>query len=92
MGNATDIQTPKGLFATRYVGVHMSYYIANYKGGRTKSFMYDCDDNTHWYNYDLTSAYTTGMTDLPLPDYYNAHLLKIDEFQKGGVEQLLASG
>jgi hypothetical protein len=29
------------------------------------------------------------MTELPLPDYYNAHLLKIDEFQKWGVEQLL---
>jgi hypothetical protein len=47
MGNASEIQTPKGLFATRDVGIHMSYYIANYKGGRNESFMYGVDENTH---------------------------------------------
>lgn len=46
MGNASEIQTPKGLFATRDVGVHMSYYIANYKGGRNESFMYGVDEKT----------------------------------------------
>lgn len=30
-GNADEIQTPKGLFATREIGAHMSYFIANYK-------------------------------------------------------------
>lgn len=33
MGNAYEIQTPKGLYATREVGAHMSYFISNYKGG-----------------------------------------------------------
>lgn len=46
MGNASEIQTPKGLFATRGVGAHMSYYIANYKGGRNESFMYGVDEKT----------------------------------------------
>jgi hypothetical protein len=82
LGNANDIQTPKGLFATGVVGVQRSYFIANYKGGRNESFMYGCDERTHWYDYDLTSAYTTGMTDLPLPDYYDAHLLQKDDFKK----------
>ena len=33
MGNADEIQTPKRHHACRDVGTHMSYYIANYKGG-----------------------------------------------------------
>lgn len=76
MGDVNSIQTPKGLFATRDVGVHMSYYIANYKGGRNESFMYGTDTETKWFDYDLVSAYTTGMTDLPLPDYYKAQLIQ----------------
>jgi len=47
MGNANEIQTPKGLFATKDVGAHMSYYIANYKGGRNESFMYGVDETTN---------------------------------------------
>jgi hypothetical protein len=42
-GNADERQTPKGFFATRDVGAHMSYLIANYKGDRNESFMYGCD-------------------------------------------------
>lgn len=76
MGNANEVQTPKGLHATGQVGSHMSYFIANYKGGRNESFMYGCDENTRFYDYDLTSAYTTGMADLPLPDYHKGRLLK----------------
>ena len=39
MGNAVEIHTPKGLFATRDVTTHMNYFIAIYKGGRNESFM-----------------------------------------------------
>lgn len=76
MGNAEELQTPKSLYATGDIGTHMSYYIANYKGGRNESFMYGCDEDTHWFDYDLISAYTTGMAELPLPDYYNGHLVE----------------
>jgi hypothetical protein len=81
MGNANEVQTPKGLHATGAVGAHLSYYIANYKGGRNESFMYGVDDSTRFYDYDLTSAYTTGMADLPLPDYHRGRLLKQSEFK-----------
>jgi hypothetical protein len=47
MGNVDELQTPKGLFASRDVGAHMSYYIANYKGGRNESFMYGAEDQTY---------------------------------------------
>lgn len=47
MGNSDEIQTPKGLFHTGVVGQHLSYFIANYKGGRNESFMYGCDEKSH---------------------------------------------
>ena len=46
-GVGYEIQTPKGLYATRNIGTHLSYFIANYKGGRNESFMYGVDENTH---------------------------------------------
>jgi hypothetical protein len=82
MGNADELQTPKGLFASRNIGAHMSYFIANYKGGRNESFMYGCDEKTNWIDYDLTSAYTTGMADLALPDYYNGSLIDPNELKE----------
>ena len=89
MGNADEIQTPKGLFATRDVGAHMSYYIANYKGGRNESFMYGVDEKTKWYDYDLVSAYTTGMTDIPLPNYYDTKLMTKEEVMDLNEVQLM---
>lgn len=47
MGNADELQTPKGLFASGDVGLHMSYYIGNYKGGRNESFMYGSENETN---------------------------------------------
>ena len=63
------------MFATGYVGLHMSYFIGNYKGGRIESFMYGAEDNTYWYDYDLVSAYTTAMAYLSLPSYRDGHLI-----------------
>jgi len=51
--------------------------------------MYGCDEKTHWFDYDLTSAYTTGMTDLHLPDYYNAYLVKNEEIKNWSDERLM---
>ena len=39
MGNADEIKNPNGLSTTRDVGAHMSYFIANYKGGKIESFL-----------------------------------------------------
>jgi hypothetical protein len=89
MGNAHELQTPKGLFATRDVGAHMSYYIANYKGGRNESFMYGVDEHTEWFDYDLVSAYTTGMSHMSLPDYFRAGLLNESNVNKMNEKQLL---
>jgi hypothetical protein len=79
MGNADELQTPKGLSTSKDIGFHMSYLIANYKGGRNESFMYGVDEETQWFDYDLTSAYITGMVNLTLPDYYNGSLINPDD-------------
>ncbi|KAI1495403.1 hypothetical protein F5X99DRAFT_155430 [Biscogniauxia marginata] len=57
-------------------------FIANYKGGRNESFMYGVDTEQTWYDYDLTSAYTTGMTMLGNPDYKKSVTLKQEELKK----------
>lgn len=44
IGNSEELLTPKGLSATEDVGLHLSYYIGNYKGGRNESFMYGSDE------------------------------------------------
>jgi hypothetical protein len=46
IGDASTTHTPKGLFATKTVGLKLNYYIANYKGGRNESFMYGVDNET----------------------------------------------
>jgi hypothetical protein len=72
IGDTGATQTPKGLYVTKNIGRKMSMYISNYKGGRNESFMYGVDNKTMWYDYDLTSAYTTAMAILGNPDYKQA--------------------
>jgi hypothetical protein len=47
MGNSDEMQSPKILSASGDVGLHLSSYIGNYKGGRNEIFMYGTDDNTY---------------------------------------------
>lgn len=47
MGNADEVKTPKGLFATGDVGLHRSFLIGIYKGGRNETFMYAAEDKTN---------------------------------------------
>ena len=53
--------------------------------------MYEVDENTHWFDYDFTSAYTTGLIYMPLPDYHNAHLVKKEKV-KNWSDELLMNG
>jgi hypothetical protein len=69
MGDVSVTMTPKGLNGIKDVGFVLPYYIANYKGGRNESFMYGIDNDTTWYDYDLTSAYTTVMSMAGHPEY-----------------------
>ena len=50
-------------------------YLASYRGGRNESFMYGKSDGQTWYDYDLTSAYTTVMSLLGDPVYRKSRRL-----------------
>ena len=71
IGEASVLQTPLGLSKFGDLGLKMSLYISNYKGGRNESFMYGVDINNgnYWYDYDLVSAYTTVLFKAGHPDY-----------------------
>lgn len=72
VGDTSKVQTPRGLHATNFIGLKLSYFIANFKGGRNETFMYGVDEDTNWYDYDLASAYTTVMAMIGDPDYKSA--------------------
>jgi hypothetical protein len=57
------------------IGFVLPYYISNYKGGRNECFMFGIDRETMWYDYDLTSAYTTIMALAGHPEYENCERL-----------------
>jgi hypothetical protein len=83
--------TPKGLNVIKETGFVIPYYIANYKGGRNECYMYGIDTNCHWYDYDLTSAYTTVMSMAGHPDYEGYKRLTIDDLHKLTNSELLYS-
>lgn len=94
IGDSSKTLTPKGLFnITQHSGVayHLPLYISNYKGGRNESFMYGVDKNTHWYDYDLTSAYTTVMAFIGNPDYKNAKSWTVEELEQADSRELTYS-
>ena len=73
IGEASILQTPIGLSKFGDLGLKMSMYISNYKGGRNESFMFGVDINNgnYWFDYDLVSAYTTVLFKAGHPDYKN---------------------
>lgn len=91
IGDASVLQTPKGLNAASMVGECMSCYISAYKGGRNESFMYGLDKKMHIYDYDLNSAYTTVLSMAGDPDYNNVKRLTKAELDLMGYQEILYS-
>lgn len=79
------------MHATKDVGVKLSLYISNFKGGRNESFMYGINTNTLWYDYDLISAYTTVLAGAGHPEYAHAITLKASDFKRLSDEKILNS-
>lgn len=61
------------------IGFVLPYYIYNYKGGRNECFMFGIDRDTEWFDYDLTSAYTTVMSMAGHPEYEACRRLNAGE-------------
>jgi len=72
IGNLTSKLTPKFARAID-LSKYIVSFIACYRGGRNESFMYGIDEivtpkSRQWFDYDLTSAYSTVMSILGHPD------------------------
>lgn len=81
IGNLVAKLTPRdarGIELSKYI----VQYLSGYRGGRNETMMYgfsDQDENRAYYDYDMTSAYTTVMSILGHPDYNKAvRLTKVD--------------
>ena len=90
IGDSPRVQTPLGLQALGDVGLILDLFIKNYKGGRNESLMYGISGEK-FYDYDLTSAYTTVLYQLGQPDYANIVKLTEDELLQLSDEDLLYS-
>jgi hypothetical protein len=89
IGDTPKVQTPTGLTQIGEVGTKLSLFIGNYKGGRNESFMYGKDTHTHWYDYDLTSAYTSILYTAGHPDYSTGCTLSSEYLEGMSDEDLL---
>ena len=91
LGDVSSTMTPKGLNIVKNIGFVLPFYIANYKGGRNECFMYGVDKTTMWYDYDLTSAYTTIMSMAGDPSYIQYRRLTEVELNKLSMNEILYS-
>ena len=92
VGDVTKSMTPKGLNVLKEIGFVLPYYIASYKGGRNECFMYGLDQSPEiWYDYDLTSAYTTVLSMAGHPDYSQYRRLNEKELKLLSPSEILYS-
>ena len=67
-----DLQTslvPRGVNALGLIGETLPMFTGSYRGGRNECFSYGMDKSTRWYDYDLTSCYSTIMSMCGDPQY-----------------------
>jgi hypothetical protein len=91
LGDVASTVTPKGLNVINEIGFILPYYIANYKGGRNECYMFGVDRDKIWYDYDLSSAYTTIMSMAGHPEYDRSRRLSIAELKSLRKEEILYS-
>lgn len=89
LGNQGNVSTPKGIKTLGESAFFMNLFIASYRGGRNESFIFGKVPGTY-YDYDLTSAYTTGMTFLGHPNYKHLKRLLPGMELKLSLEQLIS--
>ena len=91
LGDVSRTITPKGLNEISEIAFVLPLYIANYKGGRNECFMYGVDRDGVWFDYDLSSAYTTVMSMAGHPDYAKSQRLTVSELKRLSKVDLLFS-
>lgn len=89
LGDVSTSITPKGLNVLSKIGFILPLYIANYKGGRNECFMYGVDRCSVWFDYDLSSAYTTIMAMAGHPEYEKCKRLTVTELKRLKKEEMV---
>src|SRR6202012_2111422 len=70
-----SIYTPKGLQSTGNIGLFLPLFLGGFRGGRNESYAYGINHEDKWFDYDLTSAYTTAMSHLGIPNFNKARYI-----------------
>ena|SRR5436853_15041 len=68
LGDSVKVSTPLGINKLGSVGSAYSMFVGAYKGGRNEGLMYG-KSGEKYYDWDVTSCYTTIMSMLGNPDY-----------------------
>lgn len=90
MGNADEVKTPKGCLLAVMLGYTSVTTLEILRVGWMKVLCTGVRKKTYWYDYDLISAYTTGMKDLALPYYKSGHLITTENLKKWSTGDLLS--
>ena len=69
LGNAQTSYTPRGITTLGKTGEVMNIFLGSFRGGRNECFSYGLDNEERWYDYDLTSCYSTIMSMCGDPGY-----------------------
>lgn len=72
-GGTGKVSTKRVKVASPSRGLYEDLATNCYHGGRNESFTIGPTLEGDWFDWDLKGAYTTGLCDLLVPDYANAH-------------------
>jgi hypothetical protein len=76
LGNVQKTITPQGVQSLGRIAYLLPMFLGSFRGGRNEAFTFGIDVSNRWYDYDLTSCYTTVMSLCGDPDYNLAFYLK----------------
>jgi len=69
IGDVRPSHTPKGIQFGSSTLEMCNLFIGSYRGGRNECFRYGIDRSTKWFDYDLSSCYSTIMGMMGQPEY-----------------------
>jgi len=82
LGDVRSTLTPRGITSVGKIAEDLPLFIGSFRGGRNECFTYGIDKETIWYDYDLTSCYSTVMSMCGNPMYEGREFINVNEVVK----------
>jgi hypothetical protein len=79
LGSAQITHTPKGITSLGIVGESLNLFLGAFRGGRNECFAYGIDTKEKWFDYDLTSCYSSVMSMCGDPIYADGLEVGVEE-------------